>query len=165
MHTELKELLNQQINKELYSAYLYMDIADYFASEGLDGLENHYRLQAQEEYQHAMRFVRYLIDNRQEVILEAIDKPLIEKTDYLQILQAILQHEKYITDSINNIYSTAIKLNDYRCRQMLDWFIAEQNEEEKSADDIITKMRLFGNSQQGLYSINNELKQEKHSDK
>ena len=165
MHTELKELLNQQINKELYSAYLYMDIADYFANEGLDGLEIHYRLQAQEEYQHAMRFVRYLIDNQQEVILEAVDKPLIEKKDYLQILQAVLQHEKYITNSINDIYTTAVKLNDYRCRQMLDWFIAEQNEEEKNADDMITKMRLFGTNQQGLYSINNELKQEKHSDK
>lgn len=161
MNQKLKDLLNNQINKELYSAYLYLDIADFFAKEGLDGFESYYRIQAEEEYLHASKIIKYLIDNQQEVNLEKIDKPQFTALNYNDILYVALNHEKYITESINNIYSFAEEIKDYRTRQMLDWFIAEQAEEESNAEDLITKLKLYDKGQQELYLLNQELKQRK----
>ena len=158
MNEKVLKLLNEQINKEFYSAYLYLDFANYFAKEGLDGFENWYRVQAKEEQDHAMMFYQYLQDNGEDIVFESIKKPDLEKDNHIMVLKKALQHEKYITASINPIYAAAYEIKDFRTMQMLDWFIKEQGEEEKNASDLITKMELFGGDSKALYMLNNELK-------
>ena len=157
MDKKVAELINEQINKEFYSAYLYLEFANYYASVGLDGFENWYRIQAQEERDHAMLFYQYLQNNGEKIIFEAIDKPDCELTDNMVPLKKGLEHEKYVTSLINTIYAAAFKENDFRTMQLLDWFVKEQGEEEKNASDMITKMELFGSDSKGLYMLNSEM--------
>ncbi len=156
MDARVYELLNQQIQKELYSAYLYLSFADYYEEEGLDGYAHWYEIQAQEERDHALIFRNYLHDNGQKVTLLAIEQPTADFTGYLEPLEAGLEHEKYVTSLINDIYAAAQAANDYRCMKFLDWFITEQMEEEDTADDMITKMKLFGGDARSLYELNQE---------
>ena len=150
-------LLNQQINKELYSAYLYLDMANYYIDLDLDGFGNWYTIQAQEERDHAMLFLKYMQNNGLKVTLEAIDKPdkVFEKPN--DPLLAGLEHEKYVTSLINDIYDAAYSVKDFRTMQFLDWFVKEQGEEEQNADSLIKKYELFGNDPKGLYLLNQEL--------
>lgn len=158
MNANVSLLLNEQINKEFYSAYLYLDFANYYAAVGLDGFENWYRVQAQEERDHAMLFYQYLQNNGEDVTFEAIAKPEWERGDHMAPLKRALEHEMLVTASINAIYAAAYEVRDFRTMQMLDWFIKEQGEEEKNAADLITKMDLFGGDSKGLYMLNSELK-------
>ncbi len=158
MDAKVKELLNDQINKEFYSAYLYMDFSNYFAEVGLDGFENWYMVQAKEERDHAMLFYRYLINNDEKVTLKPIDSPDWTPSDNMAPLKKSLEHEKYVTELINNIYHEAHEVKDYRTMQFLDWFVSEQMEEEKNAKDMITKMELYSSDGKALYMLNEELK-------
>ena len=157
MDKKVSELINEQINKELYSAYLYLDFANYYASVGLDGFENWYKVQAQEERDHAMLFYQYLQNNGENVTFEAVDKPEWERGDNMAPLKKGLEHEKYVTELINTIYAAAYEVKDFRTMQLLDWFVKEHGEEEKNASDMITKMELFGTDAKGLYMLNSEL--------
>ncbi len=157
METRVRDLLNQQINKEFYSAYLYLEFSNYFERVGLDGFANWYLIQAQEERDHAMLFYRYLQNESQTVTLEAIEKPEKEINTHMDVLQAGLEHEKYVTSLINDIYAAAYDVRDFRTMQFLDWFVKEQGEEETNANDLITKMELFGSDPKSLYMLNQEL--------
>ncbi len=157
MDARVHELLNQQINKEFYSAYLYLEFANYFEEAGLDGFANWYMIQAQEERDHAMLFYRYLQNENQKVTLEAIAKPDKTITTHMDVLLAGLEHEKYVTSLINDIYAAAYDVRDFRTMQFLDWFVKEQGEEETNANDLITKMELFGSDPKSLYMLNQEL--------
>ena len=157
MDQKVSEMLNAQINAELFSAYLYLDFANYYESKGLDGFANWYEIQAKEEEDHAMLMYHYMQNNSQRVTLEAIAKPDKTFTDLLEPLKAALEHEEYITARINAIYAVAQGVNDYRTLQFLDWFVKEQGEEEKNANDMITKMELFGDDAKALYMLNSEL--------
>ncbi len=157
MDKKVHELLNQQINKEFYSAYLYLDFANYFQAKGLDGFANWYTIQAQEERDHAMLFYTYLQNESQAVTLEAIDKPDKALTSPMAVLEAGLEHEKLVTSLINAIYGAAYDVRDFRTMQFLDWFVKEQGEEETNANDLISKMELFGGDPKGLYMLNQEL--------
>ncbi|MFR0985219.1 MAG: ferritin [Frisingicoccus sp.] len=157
MDKKVAELINDQINKEFYSAYLYLDFANYYGSVGLDGFENWYKIQAQEERDHAMLFFQYLENNGEKITLEAIAKPDKVFESHMDPLKAGLEHEKYVTSLINNIYEAAHEVKDFRTMQLLDWFVKEQGEEEKNTSDMITKMELFGSDAKGLYMLNSEL--------
>ena len=157
MNNKVHELLNQQINKEFYSAYLYLDFSNYFKARGLDGFANWYMIQAQEERDHAMLFYQYLQNEGQKVTLEAIGKPDKDFANDMDVLLAGLEHEKYVTSLINDIYSAAYEIKDFRTMQFLDWFVKEQGEEETNANDMITKMELFGSDPRSLYMLNQEL--------
>ena len=157
MDKKVAELINEQINKELYSAYLYLEFANYYASVGLDGFENWYKIQAQEERDHAMLFYQYLQNNGEKVTFEAIDKPDCSLTDNMAPLKKGLEHEQYVTSLINTIYAAAFEVHDFRTMQLLDWFVKEQGEEEKNASDMITKMELSGSDPKGLYMLNSEM--------
>ena len=156
MNTKVHELLNQQINKEFYSAYLYLDFSNYFEDAGLDGFANWYKIQAQEERDHAMLFYQYLQNENQKVTLEAIDKPDNAFSCHMDVLKAGLDHEKYVTSLIHNIYAEAYEAKDFRTMQFLDWFVKEQGEEETNANDLISKMELFGSDPKSLYMLNQE---------
>ncbi len=158
MNQKVRDLLNQQINKELYSAYLYLDFSNYFEERGLDGFANWYFIQAQEERDHAMLFYRYLLNNDEKVTLEAIGKPDKVLDSDLTVLKAGLEHELYVTSLINDIYAEAYANKDFRTMQFLDWFVKEQGEEETNANDMITKYELFASDAKGLYMLNSELK-------
>lgn len=158
MDQKVATLLNEQINKEFYSAYLYLDMANFYKQKGLDGYANWYEIQAKEEQDHAMLFYQYLQNNNQKVTLEAIAKPDKEFNNLEDPLKAALEHEEYVTSLINTIYAAAQEVNDYRTIQFLDWFVKEQGEEETNANDMITKMELFGNDSKGLYMLDAEMK-------
>ena len=157
MNETVSALLNDQINKEFYSAYLYLDMANFYTRKGLDGFANWYKIQAQEEQAHAMLMYQYLQNNGETVTLEAIAKPDKSFETLMDPLKAGLEHERYVTSLINTIYEAAQKVNDFRTIQFLDWFIKEQGEEEKNAMDLITKMELFGDDARSLYMLNSEL--------
>lgn len=152
------ELLNQQINKEFYSAYLYLDFSSFYKDKGLDGFANWYQVQAQEERDHAMLFYQYLHNNNVRPVLEAVDKPSVSMENLKDPLEAGLRHEEYVTGLIHNIYAAAQEVRDFRTTQFLDWFVKEQGEEETNANDLITKMELFGSDPKSLYMLDNELK-------
>ena len=157
MNEKVRELLNQQINKEFYSAYLYLDFSNYFERVGLDGFANWYKIQAQEERDHAMLFYQYLQNESQNVTLEAIAKPDKTFACHMDVLKAGLEHEEYVTSLIHDIYAAAYEVKDFRTMQFLDWFVKEQGEEETNANDLITKMELFGSDPRSLYMLNQEL--------
>ena len=156
MDKKVYELINDQINKELYSGYLYLSFADYYEAEGLKGFANWYMIQAQEERDHALIFRKYLLDNGCEVKLLAIDQPDKEFVDLLGPLEAGLEHEQYVTSLIDGIFEAAVKAKDYRTQQFLKWFIDEQLEEEANASDMISNMKLFGQNPMGLMQLDRE---------
>lgn len=151
------ELLNQQINKEFYSAYLYLDFSNYYDDLGLDGFANWYKIQAQEERDHAMLFLQYLQNNGERVVLEAIAKPAVELTSAKAVLAEGLKHERYVTSLIHAIYDAAYSDKDFRTMQFLDWFVKEQGEEETNADNLVKKFELFGDDPKSLYMLDSEL--------
>lgn len=158
LNEAVRDLLNDQVNKEFYSAYLYLEFSNFYEAKGLDGFANWYKVQAQEERDHAMLFYQYLHNNGEQVTLEAIAKPDASLETLMDVLKAGLAHEEYVTSLIHNLYAAAQKANDFRTTQFLDWFVKEQGEEEKNAQDLITKMELFGNDPRSLYMLNDELK-------
>ncbi len=151
------DLLNDQINKELYSAYLYLDMANFYIDNDLDGFGNWYNIQAQEERDHAMLIVKYLQNNGIKVTLEAIAKPDKVFKKLIDPLKAGAEHERYVTDLIHNIYDAAYSKKDFRTMQFLDWFVKEQGEEETNADAMVKKFEMFGDDPKSLYLLNQEL--------
>lgn len=156
MNATVAQLINEQINKEFYSAYLYLDFANYYAAAGLDGFENWYRVQAQEERDHALLFFQYLLNNGVAVSFGAVDAPDWTRGDHMTPLKKALEHEQYVTSLINGIYAAAYDDRDFRTMQLLDWFVKEQGEEEATAEDMVKNMELFGTSPQGLYALDRE---------
>lgn len=157
MNEKIVKLMNEQINKELYSAYLYLDFSNFFRRKCLNGYANWYYVQAQEERDHAMSFYNYLHQNDEEVKLLAVAEPKFDSADILGVLKAALKHEKSISESIHNIYAEAHKLNDFRTCSFLDLFIKEQTEEEENALDMLNQYELFGSNPSSLYMLNSAL--------
>ncbi len=154
LHEKVSKLLNEQINKEMFSAYLYLDIANYFANKGLNGFQNWYNVQAREEMDHALFFIAYLQNNEFEVVLEKIEKPTIDYKNFKEPLQEALKHERFVTDSINQIFKQASEVADYRTQQFLQWFVKEQGEEEKNASELILK---YDWAKENLFLLDKEL--------
>ncbi len=157
LDTKVKELINTQINKEFYSAYLYLDFSNYYSDLGLDGFAHWYEVQAQEERDHAMLMRQYLHNNGEHVTLDAVAKPDAVYDGARDPLKLALAHEQYVTSLINTIYAAADTVHDYRTMQCFDWFVREQGEEEKNAEDLIKKFQLYGSDAKGLYALNQEL--------
>jgi len=158
LNQEVTLLLNQQINKEFYSAYLYMDMANYYSENSLNGFEHWFFVQLQEERDHALLFRQYLLNNGEIIKLDAIAAPDKKYLSFRDPLVLAFEHEQYVTASINTIYEAAYKHKDFRTMQFLDWFIKEQGEEEKNADDNVKKFDLFAGDPKGLYMLDNEMK-------
>ena len=156
MDDKIAQLLNQQVNKEFYSAYLYLDIANYYDEMDLDGYANYYMIQAQVERDHAILFIKYMQTNDLKVTLEAIDKPNKVFNSVIEPLVAAAEHERYVTALVNDIYHEAYQVKDYRTMKFLDWFVNEQMEEEDHADSMVSRYKLFGNDPKGLYLLDQE---------
>jgi len=135
-----------------------MDMANYYSEESLTGFENWFFIQTQEERDHALLFRQYLLNNGESVELLAIDAPTQKYNNFREPLVAALEHEQYVTASINTIYDEAYKCKDFRTMQFLDWFIKEQGEEENNADGNIKRFDLFAVDAKGLYMMDAEMK-------
>lgn len=157
LHQEISKLLNEQIMKEFYSAYLYLDMANHYSDQNLNGFENWFYIQMQEERDHAMLFRQYLLNNDESVTLLPIAAPDKKFETLKDPLLYTLEHEREVTASINTIYEATYTHNDYRTRQFLDWFIKEQGEEEKNSTDLIKRFELFGEDAKSLYMLDSEL--------
>lgn len=158
LDNSVSKLLNQQINQELFSAYLYLDIANYYADQGLDGFEHWFYIQVQEERDHAMLYRSYMINNDEKIQLNAVAQPGGSYQDFQAPLTLALLHEQAVTASIHRIYDAAQEVHDYRTMQFLDWFVKEQGEEEKNTSDLVKRFELFGSDPKGLYMLDTELK-------
>lgn len=139
----MQEAINNQINKEMFSSYLYLSMAAYFEDKNLPGLAHWMRVQTTEENEHAMKFYDYLVGRGGRVSLGAIAAPKVEWSSSLEAFQQALEHEEMITASINKLYELAVKENDYATQFFLQWFISEQVEEEKNASDIVHQLKLI----------------------
>lgn len=153
IHKKVAELLNQQVNKELYSAYLYLDFSNYFTDHGLVGFGNWFKIQAKEEMSHAELFMQYMQNNNLVIELEAIAKPSVELKDLRDPLVESLKHEEFVTASIYGIYEAALEVKDYRTQEFLQWFIKEQGEEEKNANDLILQFDMYGSDKASLLQL------------
>lgn len=159
MNIEVSKLIAQQIVHEFGSAYLYLDFSTFFAEKGLHGFCNWFRIQAQEEISHGLRFLRYLEDNTEHVELCQDIKASVRpgSMDIPGILTASFAHEQMITRLIEAIYATAASARDLRTLCFLDWFITEQAEEEKNASDLIQAYENYGSTPASLYLLDQEL--------
>ncbi|MFW6040284.1 MAG: ferritin [Thermoplasmatota archaeon] len=153
----IEEAINEQINAELYSAYLYLAMAADFAEKGLDGFKHWMRLQADEEVEHAMRFFDYLNSRGGRVKLSAVDKPKNEWESSIEAFEDAYEHEQKVTRMINDLADLAEKEKDRATLNMLQWFIDEQVEEEESAEEIVTKLRMIGDNVSGLMMLDSKL--------
>ena len=141
MEKILRDRLNDQIEKEIYSAYLYLSMAAYFEYEGWKGFSHWMKKQAQEEVGHAMKLFEFLNDRGERVILKEIPQPPVEFNSPVEVFEKVLEHEKKITGWINELYSLAKEVGDNPTVVFLEWFITEQVEEERNATEILTKLR------------------------
>ncbi len=154
---EMEKEINVQINKELYSAYLYLAMAAYFDDKNLSGFANFFQIQAQEEVSHAQKFYHYVYERGGRVVLDAIDKPQTDFKDVKAVFQQAYEHEQYVTGRINTLMDLAIKQNDHASKTFLDWFVSEQVEEEASMDSILQKIDLIGGGGHGILMLDAEL--------
>jgi ferritin len=156
---EVQEALNEQINAELYSAYLYLSMAAYFENRGLSGFAHWMRVQEAEERMHAMKFFDFILERGGKVALKEVDAPPIEWDSPLATFEAVYAHEQKITTLINDLVRLARKHEDYATESFLTWFVDEQVEEERNVDDVLRKLKLIGDSTQGLLMLDRELSQ------
>jgi ferritin len=154
----LKEL-NQQIRHEFYSAHFYLAMAAYLVSEDLDGFANFFKVQAEEEKFHAMKFFDFVNEMDGRVILYGIDEPLNEFNSVLDVFQKAYLHEKKVTQMIYNLMDIATEEKDYKTTSFLKWFIDEQVEEEAMMKSIIKKLERIGDNSSALYMLDTELGQ------
>ena len=154
---KMQDALNEQINAELWSAYLYLSMAMHFEAEGYAGIANWYKVQFQEEQAHAQIFMNFLNSRGGRVLLAPIAEVPTEWATPLEAFEATLAHEQKVTALINNLYALAEAEHDYASRGKLDWFVAEQVEEEETAQAYIDRLRLIGDNGLALYMFDQEL--------
>ena len=155
--TSMQKAINEQINKELYSAYLYLSMAAYFEANNLPGFAKWMHIQAGEEYEHAMKFFEHLLDRGVKVELKPIAGPEVDWKSNLEIMKQVQAHEAEVTASINNLYELSIKENDYPAQVLLHWFITEQVEEEKNAAEIVQHLELIDSRGTAVLMLDHEL--------
>jgi ferritin len=139
----MQDAINDQINKEFYSSYLYLSMAAYFENKNLPGFAHWMRIQEGEEREHAMKFYDFMIDRGAQVLLAPIAAPESDWKSSLDLFKQVAQHEAAVTASINALYELALKEKDYPGQVMLQWFITEQVEEEKNAAEIVQQLELI----------------------
>ena len=154
---KVEKALNVQINEELFSAYLYLAMAAHFESVNLQGIANWMRVQTQEEISHAMKMYNYIFERGGRVILQQISTPSVEWSSPINAFEEVFKHECHISKCINELVNLAIEEKDHATNNMLQWFVAEQVEEEATADEILQKFKLAGDDGAGLFMVDQEL--------
>ncbi len=156
---KMQGTLNEQVNAEAYSGYLYLSMATYFESVGLRGFAQWMYMQAREEFYHASKLYNFIIERGGRAVFKAIDAPPAEWASPLAVFENAYQHEQKVTGMINNLVNLAKQENDHASDIFLQWFVTEQVEEEASADEVVQMLKLIGDGGQGLYMVDKELGQ------
>ncbi len=154
---KIQNALNDQLNKEMFSAYLYLSMAAYFEKNNLSGMANWMRLQSIEEHEHAMKFYDFIIKVGGVVKLAAIEEPQSEWESAQKVFEDALGHEQFISNSINKLTDLAIAESDHATKTFLHWFVEEQVEEEANVQQIVDNFKLLGNDRSGLFLMDREL--------
>ena len=157
MDSKIEKAMNEQINKEFYSAYLYLSMAAYFETKGLPGCSHWMQKQAKEEQSHGMKFFDFLNDRGCRVVLQAIEKPPADFSSTKKVFETTLSHEQTVTASINHLYALAQAAKDNAAMVFLAWFINEQVEEEKNAMAILAKFDYIKEESAGMLMLDKEL--------
>ncbi len=153
----LEEALNEQVNSEYYSSFLYLSMSSYFETMNLLGMAKWMRMQYEEEIMHAIKIFDMIVDMEGTVKLKPVDGPPTEFKSALDVFEKSLAHERKVTGMINDIYSLARKENDYAVQSALQWFIDEQVEEEKSALEIVRQLEMIGDETTPLLMLDSKL--------
>jgi ferritin len=156
---KMEKTLNDQIHAELYSAYLYLSMSAYFESENLPGFAKWMRIQWQEEVMHGLKIYDYVSERGGRATLKSIDGPPAKWKSPLDVFQATYKHEQVVTGRINDLVTQAVAEKDHATNAFLQWFVTEQVEEEKSADEIVQKLKRISDAPGGLYMLDKELGQ------
>jgi ferritin len=159
LNEKIEKALNNQLNAELYSSYLYLSMAAYFQSINLSGFASWMDVQAKEEWAHGMKFYSFINERGGRVVLQAIDAPSSEWDSPLAVFEAVFKHEQKVTGLINELVELALKERDHATNIFLQWFVTEQVEEEDSANDIVQKIKLMGDAKGALFMLDRELGQ------
>lgn len=157
----MQDSMNEQINKELFSSYLYLSMAAYFEDKNLPGFAHWMRIQADEEREHAMKFYDFILECSGRVVLKAIDAPKTEWNSSLEVAEEVAAHEAKVTASIYALHELALKEKDYPAQVMLQWFITEQVEEEKNAAEIVANLRLIEERNTAVLMLDHRLAKRK----
>jgi len=153
----LTKALNDQVNAEMYSAYLYLSMSAYAEGMGLKGAANWLYVQWQEEMAHAIHMFQYVLDRGAAPVLKAIETPDAKFSGLTDVFEKVLAHEQKVTAGLNNIATLAVKENDHACYQFIMWYVNEQVEEESNDQDILSKLALIGDNKGLLLNLDNEL--------
>ena len=156
---KIQQALNEQVNAEFYSAYLYLSMEAYFESMNLPGSANWMRAQIQEEAMHAMKIYDFVNERNGRVLLKSIAQPPTEWDSPLAAFEDAYKHEQKVTGLINDLVNLAVKEKDHATNSFLQWFVNEQVEEEDSANQVVQKLKMIQNDPGGLFSIDRELGQ------
>ncbi|CVK21326.1 MULTISPECIES: ferritin [Sporomusa] len=154
---KLQKAINNQIQAEMYSANLYLSMSGYCMSQNLKGFSNWLRVQYQEETEHALKLLDYLLERGGEVELQAIEAPPTEFGKPVEVFEKVLAHEEHVTSLINKLYEVAVEEKDVAAQIFLQWFVTEQVEEEASAGDILAQLRMIGDKTGGIFFLDKEL--------
>lgn len=157
MNKKIQDAINDQIQAEMYSANLYLEMANYFESKNLSGFANWLTIQWKEETAHAVKFIKYIHSRRGVAVIKKIDQPPSDFGAPLKAFEEVLKHEKYVTGRIHKIFELAVKENDYPLQNFIQWFIDEQVEEESNAHKIIEQIKILGEKGTGLFMLDKEL--------
>lgn len=157
INEKMKNAFNDQINKELYSEYLYLAMKSKFAEMNLQGFVNWFNVQVQEEHAHAMGMYDYLLERGGEVELMAIDKPEIKGSTPLEIFEQVLEHEEFVTSRINALMDVADEVKDRAALSFLDWYLKEQVEEESNVGGVLATLKLIGEDKKALLMLDKDL--------
>ncbi len=151
--------INQQINNEYYSAFLYLSMSAWFQGKGLPGFANWMYIQYQEELTHGNKFFRYVHERGSQVVVKAIGQVETDFESVLSVFEKTLEHEQFVTASINKLMDVAIAESDHATQSFLKWFIDEQVEEEANVNELLDILRMINNQGNGLYMLDRELRQ------
>ncbi|MCK9408459.1 MAG: ferritin [Bacteriovoracaceae bacterium] len=157
LEQKVQKAMNEQINKELFSSYLYLSMSAWCESEGYPGCAKWLGVQSTEENEHAIKILHFIHERGSRVELEAIEKPKAEFKNLASLFNQVLEHEQKVSASITSLYETAMKGNDYPSQIMLQWFITEQVEEEKNANEIVDLLKKVGDSPVSLMMFDRQL--------
>jgi len=159
LKSKVLQAINQQINKEYYSAFLYLSMSAWFQGKGLPGFANWMFIQFQEELTHGNKFFKYVHERGSQVVLQPIAQVENDFSDVIDIFEKTLSHEQFVTDSINKIQDIAIAESDYATQSFLKWFIDEQVEEEANVQEILDTLKLINGQGNGIFMLDREMRQ------
>ncbi|MCP3888083.1 MAG: ferritin [Desulfobulbaceae bacterium] len=154
---KMNKALNEQVNAELFSSYLYLGMSAWFSEKSLNGFASWMRVQAQEEMSHAMKIYNFILERGGNIQLTTIEKPESEWGSPLEVVQEVANHEAKVTGLVNDLVDVALEQRDHATNIFLQWFVTEQVEEEASVGDVLERAKMIGDDSAGMFALDMEM--------